>query len=445
MSLARHRIPEKVFLALAAGGGGAEAVGRLRSAQYSKRLLLLRGVRDAAVAAGHPQAPQVRKAYDLLAEIQRTAPEAAEAAFRYPTVGAWARRTLLILTGEREGSTDPGQLAAVAAAAAIRAGLSCTVEVPVRRGTVLLPSLGRALLPGQVSALVRSGADEVEVIASDVRVRLPADPHEDAPGWDALRRLAAKCRDAKVDFLLDDHDPDRMPGGALIGRRLTETELDHWRSTLTEAWEILMARHWTTREEIAASISVLTPLVAPAHGLSSATPKHAFGNVGLSTPPDAHFLAVTFAHEVQHTKLTGLLDVVPLTRPDDGSRYYAPWRDDPRPIAGLLQGTYAHMGIAGFWRRQRHHESGEPALRAHTNFARWRDAAELSVRALRASGGLTAEGELFVTELGRTLQSWLSEPVDGAALRRARDAAERHLTQWLLRNGELPSIQAVRR
>ena len=27
---------------------------------------------------------------------------------------------------------------------------------------------------------------------------------------------------------------------------------------------------------------------------------------------------------------------------------YLPWRDDPRPAAGLLQGAYAHVGVTEF-------------------------------------------------------------------------------------------------
>jgi hypothetical protein len=46
--------------------------------------------------------------------------------------------------------------------------------------------------------------------------------------------------------------------------------------------------------------------------------------------------------------------------PDDGHRYYVPWRDDPRPISGLLQGAYAYLGVTGFWRTRRQPD-GDPA------------------------------------------------------------------------------------
>ncbi|MBE1534355.1 HEXXH motif domain-containing protein [Actinomadura algeriensis] len=425
MILTRHEIPERIFRALASGGGGAEAVELLNRAQYSKRLLLLRGIRDAAGTA-------VWHAYDLLARIQETDPDAVETVLRYPTVGEWARRTLLVLTGRERGTANPEEFNALAAAAAIRAGHSCAIMVPSRGGAIVLPSLGRALISRE--NLVRVNPWGTVIGTSADTLRIPADPHEDARDWQAVRRLPGG-------LLLDDHDPDRMPGGTALPRRLTITELDHWRTTLTEARRILATHHPTAAEETAAAATVLTPLIAPEHGQSSATPKHAFGNIGISTPPDPLFLAVTLAHEVQHTKLTGLLDVVPLTRPDDGSRYYAPWRTDPRPVSGLLQGAYAHLGIAAFWRTQRHHETGDSALRAQADFARWRTATDLIVRTLAATGALTPDGERFVAGMAETLAPWLDEPVPSKALALGGDAAARHLATWRAAHGDPPALQ----
>jgi len=53
---------------------------------------------------------------------------------------------------------------------------------------------------------------------------------------------------------------------------------------------------------------------------------------------------VTVAHESQHLKFAALLDGVDLTMPGDGQRCYAPWREDPRPVVGLLQSAYAFLG-----------------------------------------------------------------------------------------------------
>jgi HEXXH motif-containing protein len=437
MIVARHRIPEKVFFALAAGGGGGSAIASLLAAQYSKRLLLLRGVRDTASSAGADQSELAEQAYRLLTEVQKRDPDAVDSAVRYPSVGVWAWQTLLALRGDRApDGAGPGGLAAVAAAAAIRARFPCTIRVPLSEGTVVLPSLGRALLPGSAGfATVRSGAAETEVVWGRHRVLLPSNPFGDAPGWQGLRRLAASARGVRLDLLLDDHDPYRMPGAATTTSRLPAKEVERWRELLHRAWGLLLRYHWTTAEEVAAAITVLTPLQTPVRGQVSATSRLAFGTVGLSAPDDVHALAVTLAHEVQHTKLCALADVTPLTHRYDGGLHYAPWRDDPRPIDGLLQGVYAHLGIAGFWRRQAHHECGDEAVRAHAEFARWREAAEVATHTLEQGEGLTSAGRLFVAEMARTLHAWSAEPVPPLASELAREAAERHRARWRSRHG----------
>jgi uncharacterized protein len=147
--------------------------------------------------------------------------------------------------------------------------------------------------------------------------------------------------------------------------------------------------------------------------------------------------AVTLTHEVQHAKLAALLDLVRLTQLDDGALFYAPWRDDPRPISGLLQGAYAYLGVTGFWHRQRGHDSGDAALYAHTEFARWRTATDMVVETLLASGRLTKAGERFVAGIARTLRAWHEEDIPSAALVIARRKAERHCALWRLRNGKI--------
>jgi HEXXH motif-containing protein len=76
------------------------------------------------------------------------------------------------------------------------------------------------------------------------------------------------------------------------------------------------------------------------------------GDRAMSARPDRYTCVPTLVHEIQHLKLRALLDLITLTLPDDGSRYYAPWRPDPRPVSGLLQGAYAFLAVSVFWRRQ---------------------------------------------------------------------------------------------
>jgi uncharacterized protein len=141
---------------------------------------------------------------------------------------------------------------------------------------------------------------------------------------------------------------------------------------------------------------------------------------------------------VQHLKLCGVLAIVRLTLPDDGRRYYAPWRGDPRPIAGLLQGAYAYLGVTEFWRRRRQLAVGAAQLRANGEFALWRAGTMRVIGTLLSSNRLTTAGTDFVRRMSETASQWTSEPVSAqaraSALREARD----HLARWELRNGPVP-------
>ena len=150
MSVRYHGIPGNLFAALAAGGGGPDAIRALAAARRSKLGILLLGVLEAAQEAGAEQARLARQGSDLLDEVERHDREAAETAIRHPSVGAWALRTV---RASRSGLTDPGaepgRLSTVAAAAAIRAGLTAEIEVKPADGTVMLPLLGAAIVDGR--------------------------------------------------------------------------------------------------------------------------------------------------------------------------------------------------------------------------------------------------------------------------------------------------------
>ncbi len=438
MNVRAHHLPDDVFGTLAAGEGGVQALHHLAAAQYSKHLLLLRGVVDTAEACGHPQAAQARRAYDLLATIQEQVPDDVDAVVRHPAVGAWAWRTLRALHGGRAmAGAEPGRFAALTAAAAIRSRTPCTLDVLATDGVITLPSLGAATLPGRHSAVVvRCATDGTAVLATDGRVLVPADPDESAPGWRPLPRIIAEASGMTLRLLIDDLDPFRMPATANAAPRLTAEDIDWWRAALRETWTLLVRYHPATAEEIAAAIRVLTPLTSPPGSQVGASSRETFGTVALSTPPDARSFALTLCHEVQHTKLAAVIDIIALTRLDDGRRWYAPWRNDPRPIGALLQGSYAFLGVSGFWRQQRRHENGAAAVFAHSEFVRWQAASQLAVASLLASGQLTPAGEQFVAGMARTLRSWEDEPVPAAARMIAQHNAERHLARWRLRNDD---------
>ncbi|WP_170223326.1 HEXXH motif domain-containing protein [Nonomuraea turkmeniaca] len=413
MRPAPHHISGAAFSGLAAGAGGAQAVAELCAAQASKHRLLVRLLVDQAGDA------RVSRAYEALAEMETAAPEEIGRCLRHPAVGAWA---LLACRGQ----ADPARLAAVALAAAVRTRTACRLETPVRGGTLTLPSLGLLTLPEDVP----DGA-EISVEPADGGAELRAGRHVrrldlagDGPGWQVLHRVPFG---PDVVMTVDDLDPYRWPGDDVDGR-LTDERRQLWASCLREAWKVLQTRHWTVGGEIATAVSVLTPVVTRSLEQHSASARDTFGTIALSDPIDGMGMALTLAHELQHAKLYALSDVVALTLPDDGRRFYAPWRPDPRPLSGLLHGAYAHAGVAGFWRR--HTDDPDDGERAQVEFARWREASYQVTGTLLDSGALTEAGTWFVATLRDTLGRWQAEPVTPAAEAQARRQSERHRSAW---------------
>jgi len=311
----------------------------------------------------------------------------------------------------------------MAAAAAIQARLPAKIEVPASGAGVLLPALGQAQLSAG-TAVVRTADSHAEVSAGHYRVEVPSDPYHDAPGWLGLRRLRA----GPLSVLLDDLDPFRMPSSTSLAPRLGPAEIRKLSTMLRQASLLLEAEHPAIAAELAETVKVVVPLSEERGGQASSSSSATFGAVALSQPPDRYVCAATLAHEIQHLKLSVLLDIVDLTLPDDGRGYYAPWRDDPRPIAGLLQGAYAFLGVTGFWQRQR--ANGAAGLTAHTEFARWREATARTIDTLLASGRLTPAGTDFAAGMLRTSDSWRKDPVPAEAGAQARREAEHHLARW---------------
>ncbi|TQM84083.1 HEXXH motif-containing protein [Saccharothrix saharensis] len=379
MTVGPFRVSAADFTALARGGGGPSAVRTLRLARRSRTLLLIR-----SIAAD----PAARDAFALLCEVARVAPEAVDRVLDHPSVGAWATRTALAV--RRGEAARPAELAFTAAAAAVRAGVPVDLEFPPVE-VFSLPSLGVVVGPG----LAYEPLPEVELDGFTLQ----------------------------VDLWAGGGVPDELPVAS-------EVDVPRWRDALRAAWDLLARDHPGPAAEFAEVVTVVTPMPSSPSGTSSATLADAFGCVFLSPTPDAETLAVTLVHEAQHSKLVAVMDLFALVRPGGDAVFYAPWREDPRPAAGLLHGTYAHLGVAGFWRSR-------PGPAARVEYARWRSAALVTAEALLASDELTPTGVRFVRELAAVLRAWCAEPLPPAAEAAAATEAAAHRSRWQAAHGPL--------
>jgi HEXXH motif-containing protein len=390
------RLTEQDFAGLARGDNDPGTARRLVAARRSRTLLLLKYISDTA--------PVARPAFELLVELAATAPEAARPVLDHPPVGAWATRTARGLLTDTDAR--PAELAFLAAAAAVRAGCAAVVRVPpVDR--MPLPTLG--IVPGRT---------EGDVTVTDL-VWSPTPALRMADG---------------TSFLFGgwpEHTaPTTLPGG--------EEDVAEWQHGIAAAWELLTRRHPAVASELAIMITQLTPLREVEGRINSATLPAAVGCVFMSLSDDSEQVAVTLTHELQHTKLAALTDLFTFVRPGDDEWHYAPWRPDPRPVAGQLHGVFAYLGVTGFWRTQAVRTG---TTRSYQEFARWRSVTLTAAHDLLTSERLTDLGRLFVDGIAGRLSEWCAEPVPAPAVRVARRLADDHRDRWLAAHAAGPPLR----
>ena len=441
------RVPGRLFTALASGGGGAEALRLLARAEHSRRLACALAVAETAGEAGGGVADSAARAWEVLTAAHRTDPEAVAAVLSHPSAGTaltglLARLDRVVAGGSGGACAPPVHwFSALAAAAAVRAGVPGRVRWALATDEVFLPSLGGARFPGarpgDLAEVVvdADGAARIQVAAGacpDRPVDVPRAPSGPSGRWRAAHRLVVP--DAGAPLLLDDADPLRFPGVPARPLGLPEDELCRWQSTAREACRLLRAHHPQTYAELVAGPRTLVPVDRP--GSFSGSSAEAFGAMALSRPRSARGLALSMAHEMQHGKFAAVLHLFDLFEPDGEELYYAPWRPDPRPLLGLFHGAYAHLGVADFWNRRRAVEQ-DPAERAlaEAQFARWRVGARQATEVLLASGRLTALGEHFAQTMLGTLDALCRLPLPAEARRRGLALAAAHRREWVRRNG----------
>ncbi|MEV2249881.1 HEXXH motif domain-containing protein [Streptomyces sp. NPDC050147] len=448
--LAFHRLSAPGVLALARGDGGSAAVEELLTAERSRRLLLLRALAD-GLSEGDPAQPagtvpmSHRAAWTLLARTQQRAPQAFEDTLMCPHTGMWLSLALRRLRGATAYEDAPlwvvvGHLSALAAAAAVRAGLDFSLTVPVRQGWVPLPTLGCAVLTDAAEpwgmAQVEARQGRLRITAGRETVKAGPEWSRGAPGWHAVRRLELEPTGPGKLLVLDELDPYRTFPHPSPPRLLSAAEARTWQDLLTEAWKILRRDEPQSAEAMRVGLMSLAPTPArERYRPHSVTAGDAFGGVMASRPDDVAQLAATLVHEFQHTKLGGLIHLGPLSEPTaprgaPEQLFYAPWRDDPRPLSGLLQGIYAFAGVARFWSVHRHAADAAYAPMAHFEFALWRAQVSSTVDLVHRHERLTPLGRRLLGTLRGRCEQWMAEPVPPTELALAEEVAADHRARW---------------
>jgi HEXXH motif-containing protein len=436
----------RVLPVLGSTGSDPRALALLSGAQRTRRLLVLRAVLDAVCGAPPGALPagaadRMLRDWRLLAAADRADPPAAfgggaagagvsgaeargaRRVVHYPLTGAWAERCLQALNRRdlSQAAAHLPHLAALSAAAAVRAGLHFTAEVPVRDGVLALPTLGSYRPPrptARVTGLVDGDGGRfwlrTDEPARAVEVRRGPDGvwRSAAPGWHPIHALGTPAPrtgeepDGSRPVLVDDADPYRDearrtdPYGLSVARRLDAAEHARWRTAWRDAQPWLRLGDGSRAREVAALLDCFVPLADTRGEQYSATLGDSFGALLSSTPRDGLMLAAALVHELQHTKLLSLSRLTVLHTADDTPRHWAPWRPDPRPFDGVFQGAYAHLALADFHlsvaRATTDPAQREAAWAAH---CRRRQQVEAVLPQLLGSRSLTGHGRTLVSAM----------------------------------------------
>ncbi|WP_231954177.1 aKG-HExxH-type peptide beta-hydroxylase [Actinoplanes derwentensis] len=298
----------------------------------------------------------------------------------------------------------------MAVAVALRCGATTRLELPDHlSGRLTLPTAGRVRLPGApgrpLTADVAAGR---ALITRDGRK---------ATGWTPAAWLGEGHRITLGPLLLTGDQPAADPAV--------------WRELFDRALAGLTRRHQGVAAELGVALRQILPIGTPAGGQTSGTFHHAFGAIATSRPDSPQALALTLAHELQHNKLVAIDHLMPLVRPGCRELYYAPWRNDRRPLIGLIHGVYAHVGVAGFWHGELEAGlSGRAQQHAEVEFARWSAASADVTAGLRENPWLTPAGRDLVRALHSRIRDWKGHRSSVSAMAVADARRSRHRDRW---------------
>jgi HEXXH motif-containing protein len=392
-ALSGHRVSWELIAQVFAGPVDASAMGALWDGQYSRRLLLLKILRESL--SGPAEAGNRRtldEAWHILVEAEKHAPDVVRQILLYPSVGTWLVRAIRRIRGIVHDDVpiwvDMGYLSSIAVAAAVRAGIDVRTTVPVWHGRINLPTVGQfEVAEDDSTRVVRLRAKDSTVflesgdeIWNSVAVRsIPLRLHHSTAGGHTIR------------WTLDDTDPYRKFDSLSPPERLGSADLESWRRKLDRAWEILVEDHGDYVAEMLAADPVIVPMTQGG-GFVASSSSASFGAICVAMPETPSAMAETVLHEIQHSKLNALLDLVPLQRPGPDRLCYAPWRRDPRPLGGLLHGIYAFAGVTEYWYRRWSSQPRPGDRTAAFHFVHHQNQVREALRALGSADELTEVG-----------------------------------------------------
>ncbi|MBU2032747.1 MAG: hypothetical protein KKH37_03140 [Alphaproteobacteria bacterium] len=279
-------------------------------------------------------------------------------------------------------------------------------------GGLRLPILGRHVEFGRKNTSARVGA---EVVQGGARFRFDDGMTVEIP----LSDLVAETDDPEPNLERDGFSLtryERLMGGCVQLQRRDEWLRPHWtgtneRSTGTEYFGASpdqyparfpvepfaeAAAHITRASpELAIDVCSFTPVLVPRStgpgrriGFSVSSRQGAM----FLDPDEPNLMAENIVHENAHVKLRYMQLVDPILEDfydADCERFRVPWRPDPRPLPGILEGAYVFSNVLEHRRRSGVEATANDLAKDITG----------ALTILRRHGRFTGPGEQFFSEL----------------------------------------------
>lgn len=428
----------EVLRAIGRGEVNDEILGALNTSSRRRILVLLELVRRAA-AEGDPTDRAVSLVIGRWLARARVDQPGLEDLLADPLLGIWAASTVRDEVGA--GADD-----ALAHLAAPEVALGERIEVPLVApgGLVHLARCGGTVdLGGRTGRLILDdGAVRVVTEDGEVVVGASVIGGDEVAARGDLRWIPDKYVDVEpFGPLLAWSDPTGARVGPSPVVEFTDGVRKDWYRVTTAAWRMISADHARYAPGVAGCCRMIVPQRSDdPHRHVSSTNADGFGAVGVSLTEDIPTFAVALIHEVQHLKLSALLDAVPLHGADSVPRYYAGWRPDPRPFQPLMHGVFAFSAVTEFWRVAYERET-DPVYRTRygLEYARWAAQTTASLTELLEAGVVTPEGGHFLAGIEEVAQRW-APPAEPGVAEAVADTIAEHRMNWELERAGAPAL-----
>ncbi|GII75781.1 hypothetical protein Sru01_07630 [Sphaerisporangium rufum] len=425
------RLDTTTIASFAAPAGRTGPNRAVFAARYYDTLVGLRRLRD-LLADARPDCLAESGYAEHLAVLSTAPGPVQRRVLGHPSAGFWVD-VAWSLVRRRAHERFPGmhlvphlrEFARFAASAAVLAGGSSPPAAvrADRDGRVALPGAGLALRPRGATPYARTTL-AVEAGEPAGGPHLDRVPHLAAGpelNWlDADLRLGGRTR---YDFAV-----------------LAAPEAERWRRELDECFATVRRVHEPLHAELAGGLRAIVPIRAPdASTHVSGSFREAPGLVALALGTEVATVEA-LVHEYGHQKLYALMMLDPLIAGDTGEAvHYSPWRDDPRPLGGLLQAVYTFVSVLHFYRAAlgTPGTGGLPAAEVITRAYQLTGQVRDGLAGLRERDAFSPLGRALAAALELRLAEATGDlPAPPAADRRGIDAARReHRARWAARNG----------